>query len=140
MLPSSLSSPNRQAAPRALVLVVEDNERNARLTVTMLAAGGYQTRVAADGIEGCQLATELQPSLVITDLQMPRLDGLAMTRLLKLDSRTCAIPVIAISAHALNEHRDAAIEAGCLQFLAKPLRLRDLLNEVNNVLGCQLDA
>ena len=131
-------APNRQAAPQSLILVVEDNERNARLTVAMLAAGGYQTRVAVDGIEGCQLAVELQPSLIITDLQMPRLDGLAMTRALKLDPRTSEIPVIAVSAHALNEHRDAALDAGCVQFLPKPLRLRELSNEVTNVIGCQL--
>jgi two-component system cell cycle response regulator DivK len=121
----------------ALILVVEDNERNARLTVAMLAAAGYRTCVAVDGIEGRQLAADLQPSLIVTDLQMPRLDGLAMTRALKGDPQTRQIPVIAVSAHALNEHRENAFAAGCVQFLAKPLRLQELLNEVANAIGCQ---
>jgi len=104
----------------------------------MLAAAGYRTCVAVDGIEGRQLAADTQPALIITDLQMPRLDGLAMTRALKGDPGTSQIPVIAVSAHALNEHRENALAAGCFQFLAKPLRLRELLNEVANAIGCQL--
>lgn len=132
------SSSENVAADRhadALILVVEDNERNARLTVAMLTSAGYRTCLAGDGIEGCQLAADNQPLLIITDLQMPRLDGLGMTRALKRNPQTSQIPVIAVSAHALNEHRESALAAGCVQFLAKPLRMRELLNEVANAIG-----
>jgi CheY-like chemotaxis protein len=123
-----------------LVLVVEDNERNARLTEAMLAAAGYRTCLAVDGIEGCELAASMQPTLIITDLQMPRLDGLGMTRALKQDPQTSGIPIIAVSAHALSEHRESALAAGCVQFLAKPLRMREFLNEVANAIGTQCSS
>ncbi len=113
-----------------LVLVVEDHEKNARLTLAMLSAAGYATRWAPDGNEGLRLAAELQPALVITDLQMPGLDGVAMTRALKSRDDTRHIPVVAVTAHALAEHRQQALEAGCLKFLTKPFRFQALLAEV----------
>jgi two-component system cell cycle response regulator DivK len=100
-----------------LVLVVEDNEKNARLTLAMLN-------------EGLRLACELKPALVITDLQMPGLDGITMTRELKSMPETTHIPVVAVTAHAMNEHRQQALEAGCLKFLTKPFRFQALLAEV----------
>jgi len=135
MLQSVSEHPTANAHADALVLVVEDNERNARLTVAMLTTAGYRTCLAVDGIEGCELAADIQPALIITDLQMPRMDGLAMTRALKKNPRTSRIPIIAVSAHALNEHRESALAAGCAQFLAKPLRLKELLHEVANVIA-----
>jgi two-component system cell cycle response regulator DivK len=113
-----------------LVLVVEDNEKNARLTIAMLEAGGYRTRLAGDGNEGRDLAIELLPELIVTDLQMPGLDGLAMTRALRERAETRHIPIVAVSAHALNEHRQHALAAGCHGFLTKPFRFRALLCEV----------
>ena len=113
-----------------LVLVVEDNEKNARLTIDMLTAAGYRTRLATDGHEGELLAAETHPDLIITDLQMPRVDGLAMTRALRQRAETKCTPIIVVSAHALNEHRQDAFSAGCCGFLTKPFRYRDLLCEV----------
>ncbi len=117
-----------------MILVVEDNEKNARLTVDMLKAGGYRSQLAVDGVEGLRMAVELLPDLVITDLQMPGMDGLEMTRQLKADSRTAHIPVVAVTAHAMNEHREGALAAGCCTFLTKPFRFRALLEEVADVL------
>lgn len=116
-----------------LVLIVEDNSTNARLAADMLRAGGYQTQRASDGQEGLRLARELQPALILTDLQMPGLDGLGMTRLLKDDVSTAAIPVIAVTAHAMSEHQEAARQAGCCAFISKPFRFRDFLAEINHV-------
>jgi CheY-like chemotaxis protein len=121
------SSPGTQGD---LVLVVEDNEKNARLIIAMLKASGYQTSWAADGREGLRMASELDPRLIITDLQMPHVDGLEMTRALKGQADTASIPVIAVSAHALAEHRDHALAAGCCKFLTKPFRYESLLAEV----------
>jgi len=75
-----------------LVLVVEDNEKNARMLVMMLESAGYATRWAEDGEVGLRLATDLRPALILTDLQMPGMDGLAMTRALKAREDTAAIP------------------------------------------------
>jgi CheY-like chemotaxis protein len=113
-----------------LVLVVEDNEKNARLTIAMLEAGGYRTRLAGDGNEGRDLAIALVPHLIVTDLQMPGLDGLAMARALRERAETRRIPIVAVSAHALSEHRQQALAAGCRGFLTKPFRFRALLCEV----------
>lgn len=122
---------------KPLVLVVEDNPTNARLTSQMLAAGGYEVAVASDGSQGAELARQLVPDLVLTDLQMPGLDGLAMTALLKQDPVTAAIPVAALTAHAMPEHRELARKAGCAAFLTKPIRLQELLREVSHVLHCR---
>jgi two-component system cell cycle response regulator DivK len=120
-----------------LVLVVEDNDKNARLTVAMLDSAGYRTRLASNGDDGLRLAGELCPALIITDLQMPGLDGVDMTRALKSRARTASIPVIAVTAHALTEHRHAALTAGCCRFLPKPIRYRALLAEVADVIACE---
>ncbi|MGD9723519.1 MAG: response regulator [Pirellulales bacterium] len=121
-------SAGRRTSP--LVLVVEDNERNARMLVAMLTAAGYDSRWADDGHEGLRLAAECQPELVIADLQMPGLDGLSMTRQLKARSDTVDIPVVALTAHAMAEHAEAALAAGCVKFLTKPIRFQTLLVEV----------
>ena len=118
----------------ALVLVVEDNVTNARLTTHMLKAGGYQVRVANDGQQGLEMARELLPDLILTDLQMPGLDGLALARLLKQDAATTGIPIVALTAHAMLDHRERALEAGCASFIAKPIRLQSFLTEVSHVL------
>jgi two-component system cell cycle response regulator DivK len=117
-----------------LVLVVEDNEKNARMIIAMLEAAGYSTRWAADGDEGLRMTCELQPALVMTDLQMPGLDGVSMTRALKSSTSTASIPVIAVTAHALAEHREQALAAGCVKFMTKPFRYQTLLAEVADAL------
>jgi two-component system cell cycle response regulator DivK len=128
--PHNTTAPAKAPGGGRLVLVVEDNEKNARLTLAMLQAAGYDARWAADGNEGLRLACELVPALVITDLQMPGLDGVAMTRELKSMAETAHIPVVAVTAHAMSEHRQQALEAGCIKFLTKPFRFQSLLSEV----------
>ncbi|HWC88583.1 MAG TPA: response regulator [Pirellulales bacterium] len=120
--------------PAARVLVVEDNPINARLTSHMLLAGGYQVLLATDGHEGAEMARRLVPDLVLTDLQMPGLDGLGLARLLKEAPETAGIPIVALTAHAMTDHRDRALEAGCVAFISKPIRLQSFLSEVHNVL------
>ncbi|MEX2114720.1 MAG: response regulator [Pirellulales bacterium] len=128
------SNPSDPGATPPLVLVVEDNEKNARMLVAMLTGAGYDAHWAADGEEGLRLADQLKPALVITDLQMPGLDGLSMTRRLKSNAATAAIPVVALTAHAMAEHSRQSFEAGCLKFLTKPIRYQLLLSEVADAL------
>jgi CheY-like chemotaxis protein len=129
-VPHNSTAPAARATGGPLVLVVEDNEKNARLTLAMLSAAGYEARWAEDGNEGLRLACALKPALVITDLQMPGLDGVSMTRALKSRPETTQIPVVAVTAHAMTEHRQQALEAGCVKFLTKPFRFQALLAEV----------
>lgn len=137
------STPNAATANEGqgrLVLVVEDNERNARLTIAMLEASGYRTCAAGDGAMGLEMTRDRLPDLIITDLQMPGMDGLTMTRALRSDPNTSSIPVLAISAHALQDHRQQALAAGCCGFLTKPFRFRELLAEVALALGASVSA
>ncbi len=128
--------PNSGDSP--LVLIVEDNDKNARLLATMLKGAGYQVRLAMDGSEGARMTCELLPAMILTDLQMPGMDGLEMTRILKARPDTCSIPIIAVTAHALDEHREQALAAGCCNFISKPFRYRDLLAEVARAIGREL--
>lgn len=125
---------------KGLILIVEDNPTNARLTADMLHAAGFTTALAGDGESGLLFARQQQPDLVLTDLQMPGMDGLALTRCLKADPTTATIPVIAVTAHAMNDHREAAMLAGCCGFITKPFRYRPFIAEVFDVLrlhrGC----
>lgn len=125
-----------ESAP--LVLVVEDNPINAKLAGGMLAGAGYRVAFAADGDEGFRLTRELLPVLVITDLQMPGTDGLAMLRLLKADAATRDIPVAVLTAHAMQDHRDRAVQAGCCSFITKPIRYQPFIAEVARVLQLSL--
>ena len=116
----------------ALILVVEDNAANARLTCAMLQAGHYRTHVATDGAEGLQCALRLRPDLILTDLQLPNVDGITMSRQLKADPRTAMIPVLALTAHAMRDCQEQALAAGCIGFLTKPIRMRPFLAEISD--------
>ena len=113
-----------------LVLIVEDNALNARLSADMLLSAGYVTQIAREGNEGFELAVELLPDLILTDLQMSGMDGITMIKKLKADPRTAAIPVVAVTAHAMPEHSEEATRAGCCAFITKPFRFRSFLAEV----------
>jgi two-component system, cell cycle response regulator DivK len=119
---------------KVLVLVVEDNGTNARLTGGMLEAAGYRVAFAADGELGFQLARQLRPALVVTDLQMPGVDGLALLRLLATDPATQHIPVVVLTAHVMQEHRDRATQASCRSFISKPVRYQTFIAEIARVL------
>ena len=124
-----------QAAPQSrLVLIVEDNPTNSRLAAEMLRAAGHQTLIAADGATGLKLARAEAPDLILTDLQMSGMDGLELVGHLKADPITASIPVVAVTAHAMSEHRDAALQAGCCSFITKPFRYRAFLDEISQIL------
>jgi two-component system, cell cycle response regulator DivK len=117
-----------------LILVVEDNRTNARLTGGMLEAAGYRVAFATDGGEGFQLSRQLEPALIVTDLQMPGVDGLALLRLLAKDPATQKIPVVVLTAHVMQEHRDQATAAACRSFIAKPVRYQTFIAEISRVM------
>lgn len=123
-------SPTKKVKP--LVLIVDDNLQNRELAATFLKAKHYAVAHAVDGLEGIATARERQPQLILMDLQMPGLDGLEATRRLKADAATADIPVIALTAQAMEGDREACLEAGAVAYLSKPVKLKDLINAVES--------
>ena len=106
------------------VLIVEDNEANLLLMKEVLKPLGFTILVANDGEEGVRLAREHVPDLIVMDIQLPVMDGLTATRLIKSTPETCKIPIIAVTAHALLRDRENARKAGCNDYVTKPLNTR----------------
>src|SRR5512140_2706384 len=106
----------------ARILVVEDNQANMKLACLLLRNAGHTVLCAADAETGLTLARNDQPDLILMDIQLPGMDGLAATALLKKDSATSAIPVIALTAMAMKADQEKTRVAGCDAYIAKPLR------------------
>jgi two-component system cell cycle response regulator DivK len=119
------------------ILLVEDNADNQEIYRIILAHHGYAVLQATDGERGVEMAREHAPDLILMDLTMPRIDGLAATRMLKGDPATAAIPVIALTAHASEDDRTAAVAAGCDSFLSKPVEPAKVAEEVRRVLAAR---
>jgi len=112
------------------VLLVEDNEMNRDMLSRRLTRRGFDIVVAEDGIEGVRLASEAQPDLILLDMSLPGLDGWEVARRLKADAATHAIPIIALTAHAMAGDRERALQAGCDDYDTKPVELPRLLDKM----------
>jgi two-component system cell cycle response regulator DivK len=111
----------------AKVLIVEDNPANMTLAAFLLQSAGHTVINATDAEAGLTLARDEQPNLILMDIQLPGMDGLEATALLKRDQRTRAIPVIALTALAMKGDEERIRAAGCDGYIAKPLAYRDFL-------------
>jgi two-component system cell cycle response regulator DivK len=111
----------------ATVLIVEDNPANLALAIVLLQSAGHTVLTAADAEAGLTLARDEQPDLILMDIQLPGMDGLEATALLKRDDATRAIPVIALTALAMKGDEERIRAAGCDGYIAKPLAYRDFL-------------
>lgn len=118
----------------ARVLVIEDNAENLELTVLMLEKGGYAVLTAGNAEQGIDMALREFPDLILMDIQLPGMDGLAATRELKADPRTCAIPVVALTALAMKGDEARIRSAGCDGYLSKPLHYQRLWATVAGLL------
>ena len=114
----------------ATILLVEDNPANLKLAVFVLESAGYTVIAAADAEAGVSLARERHPDLILMDIQLPGMDGLAATELLKRDEATRAIPVIALTALAMKGDEARIRDAGCDAYIAKPMRYQEVLATV----------
>jgi two-component system cell cycle response regulator DivK len=121
--------------PRKTVLLVEDNEDNLVVYRTILHHVGYLVLEARDGEEGVHLARVKHPDLILMDISIPKLDGWEATIQLKADVATRTIPVIALTAHALDEDRQRAATVGCDGYLAKPIEPSRVVQEVERFIG-----
>ena len=114
----------------SMILYVEDNEDNVYMLTRRLQRRGFEVVVAGDGAEGIEKARRLLPALILMDLSLPGVDGWEATRRLKADPATRAIPVIALSAHAMEGDREKALQAGCDDFDSKPVDFASLLGKI----------
>ena len=115
----------------ATVLIVEDHPANMKLAVFLLRSAGHTVISAIDAEAGLTLARDEQPNLILMDIQLPGMDGLEATVLLKRDDATRAIPVIALTALAMKGDEERILAAGCDGYIAKPLSYRDFLATVS---------
>jgi two-component system cell cycle response regulator DivK len=119
----------------AKILLVEDNEMNRDMLSRRLQRKGYEVLLAVDGGEGVSIAQSQTPDLILMDISLPVLDGLEATRQLKGQPATRAIPVIALTAHAMTGDRDRALDAGCDDYDTKPIELPRLLEKIEALLN-----
>ena len=117
-----------------LILIGEDNERNRKLVRDVLAFHGYRLAEAETGEDGVRLARELHPQLVLMDIQLPGMDGIAALGQLRSDPATRAIPVIAVTASAMTHDRQKIMAAGFDGYQSKPIRVREFLDAVRQAL------
>jgi CheY-like chemotaxis protein len=108
------------------VLIVDDNPANLKLARVILTAEGYEVRVAVDAEEALALLASFHPRMILMDLQLPRMDGLTLTRRLKADPATRGITILALTAYAMKGDEEKALQAGCDGYITKPLDTRAL--------------
>ena len=117
------------------LLIVEDNQDNRDALSRRLERRGFRVLIAVDGQAGADTARAELPDLILMDMNMPGIDGWEATRLIKADPATAAIPVIALTAHALAGDRARALEAGCADYHTKPVDLIKLLAQIEAILS-----
>lgn len=117
-----------------VILIIEDNTRNIRLINDILTSRGYHVLQACDGREGIELALQYRPDLILMDIQLPIIDGLTATNILKNNHSTSSIPVVALTAMAMKGDREQILASGCDDYLEKPFRLDKLINTLEKYL------
>lgn len=116
------------------ILLVEDNEMNRDMLSRRLERKGFQVIFATDGIEGIGMAGTEQPDLILMDMNMPVLDGWEASRRIKANPLTAAIPIIALTAHAMAGDREKTLAAGCDDYDTKPVEFQRLLEKITTLL------
>jgi len=119
---------------RTTVLVIEDTPANMKLVAMLLERVGYRVLQAPDAVTGIALAQEQRPDLILMDIQLPGMDGLEATRLLKANAATRQIKVVALTAFAMKGDEQRMLLAGCDGYIAKPIQYKEFLAEVARLL------
>jgi two-component system cell cycle response regulator DivK len=120
---------------RGRVLVIEDNPENSRLAEKILTKSGYDCIISATAMDGLARLASEPIDVVLLDMSLPGMDGWEAVGIMKADPRISGIPVIALTAHAMDEHRERALEAGCDAFMAKPFRPAELIALIRKTLN-----
>lgn len=116
------------------VLIVDDNLTNLKLVKVLLLSEGYQVRTAVNAEEALQALREFRPGLILMDIQLPGMDGLTLTRQIKADPNTAAIPVVALTAYAMKGDHEKALASGCSGYITKPVDTRIFAKQVHGFL------
>ncbi len=120
----------------ARVLVVEDNDMNMQLVEYLLEEGGYQIVKAASGEKALSIARGDDPvDLILMDIHLPDIDGLSVVREMKNDARTSAIPILALTAHAMRGDKDRFLDAGCDGYISKPIDVKTFLASIRQYMA-----
>lgn len=112
------------------ILVIEDNEQNLYLVTFILEKNGYEVVSARDGREGVRLAGDLIPALILLDIQLPEMDGYAVARALRRNVALADVPIVAVTSYAMVGDRERALEAGCTDYLEKPINPATFMTDV----------
>ena len=118
-----------------VVLIVDDDPRSMKLTYDLLNVFGFTTLAATNGIQAVEMAKNYKPDLILMDIQLPVMDGLSATRLIKADKTTRDIPIVAATAYAMKEDEEKVIQAGCDGYVTKPIDIQVLLKTVEKYLS-----
>jgi two-component system cell cycle response regulator DivK len=118
----------------SLILIVEDNDKNLKLVRDVLQVKGFSTVEAGTAEEGIKLAAERKPDLILMDIHLPGMSGIEAIKVLRADSATAAIPVIAVTASVMQQDRKQITEAGFDAYVGKPISLKEFLDAVRDVL------
>ena len=119
----------------AKILVVEDNDLNREMLSRRLVKRGYELVYAGDGQEAVDKAAAMRPDLILMDMSLPVMDGWEATRRIRENAALAAVPIIALTAHAMSGDREKAIEAGCNDYEPKPVELPSLLEKIERLLA-----
>jgi len=119
----------------ARILLVEDNEMNRDMLSRRLTRRGFEVLIAENGELAIAMTASERPDLVLMDMSLPVIDGWEATRRLKADPATAAVPIIALTAHAMDSDREQAMAAGCDDYDSKPVDLPRLLGKIENLLA-----
>lgn len=117
------------------ILIAEDNEMNREMLMRRLTRRGYEILVAKNGEEAVEVAGKEQPDIILMDMRMPIMDGWCATQELKKQESTQGIPIIGLSANAMDGDKERAIEAGCDDYCTKPVNFELLINTINRFSG-----
>jgi len=120
------------------ILIVDDNPTNLKLVAYLVKANGYEVATASDAETALVAIREHLPRLILMDVQLPGIDGLELTRRLKSDPATQQILIVAVTAYAMKGDQDKAIEAGCDDYITKPIDTRALPKTLARLLGTEV--
>ena len=121
------------------ILYVEDNEDNVYMLSRRLKRKGFEIVIAVDGEQGVEMASSEKPDLILMDLSLPKMDGWTATKQIKSNNELKSIPIIALSAHAMEEHKQRALDCGCNDYDTKPVDINRLLTKISEQLGIEND-
>ncbi len=117
------------------VLIVEDNPMSMQLTVDLVRISGYEAIEATDGRQAVEIAREKKPDLILLDIQLPVMSGLEAAKKLKAGERTSGIPIIALTAGAMKGDEEKIYQAGCDEYMTKPIDTREFIKTLGKFIG-----